>query len=96
VRLPGPRDGREPYAALAFLAVVWVGRRNRILPESLLAFGLTYATEIFRYAITDLISALEQADYLTATFFAIHGCVAIGIPVAGVTLLAKRRSPLSV
>ncbi|TMG28427.1 MAG: hypothetical protein E6H93_13080 [Chloroflexi bacterium] len=83
-----------PYAAVAFFAVVWVGRRRQILPETLLAFGLTYTIEICRYAITDLISSLQQGDYLTAAFFAVHMCVAFGIVGAGVFGLTLRRRML--
>jgi len=83
-----------PYAAVAFFAVVWVGRRRQILPETLLAFGLTYTIEICRYAITDLISSLQQGDYLTAAFFAVHMGVAFGIVAAGVFGLTLRRRML--
>jgi hypothetical protein len=84
-----------PYAALAFLAVVWVGRRHRILPESLLAFGLSYAIEIFRTASPDLVSWLQQRDALTSAYFGVHIAVAIGIVGTGIGLLIGRRSPLS-
>ena len=83
-----------PYAAVAFFAVVWVGRRRQILPETLLAFGLTYTIEICRYAITDLISSLQQGDYLTAAFFAVLMGVAFGIVGAGVFGLTLRRRML--
>ena len=79
-----------PYAALAFFAVVWVGWRNQILAETLLAFGFAYAIEIFRYGVTDAISALQQGDYLTSAFFAANDSVAIAIVGTGVALLALR------
>jgi len=81
-----------PYAAVAFVAVIWVARRRHILPETLLAFGLTYAAEIFRYAITDLLASLQSGDYVTAIFFVAHIVVAVAILGTGITLLARRRS----
>lgn len=81
-----------PYAAAAFCAVAWVGWRRKILPETLLAFGLTYAIEIFRTVSFDVFSWLQPRDYLTSAYFAAHIAVAIGIVGAGVTLLVRRRS----
>jgi hypothetical protein len=83
-----------PYAAIAVFALVWIGWRRQILPQTLLAFGLTYAVEIGRYAITDLVSALQQGDYPTAGFFAVHMGVALGIVGAGVLGLTLRRGML--
>jgi apolipoprotein N-acyltransferase len=81
-----------PYAAAVFFAVVWVGWRRKILPETLLAFGLTYAIEIFRIVSFDVFSWLQPRDYLTSAYFAAHIVVAIGIVGAGFTLLVRRRS----
>ena len=81
-----------PYAAAAFTAVVWVGWRRKILPETLLAFGLTYSAEVFRIASPVLFSWLPPRDYLTSAYFAAHIAVAIGIIGTGITLLARRPS----
>jgi hypothetical protein len=79
-----------PYAALAIVALIWVGRRRHILPETLLAFGLTYAAVIFRFAIGELIAAVQQGDYALAAYAVAQIDVAVGIVGAGVLLLTRR------
>jgi hypothetical protein len=77
-----------PYVAVALFALIWIGRRRHLLPETLLAFGLTY--EIFRYGIADLISAMQTADYSTAAYFAAQDGVAIGFLGAAAILMRRQ------
>jgi hypothetical protein len=88
-----------PYAAVAMLALISIGWRRHLLPETLLAFGLTYAIEIVHVASPAVFSALQQGDYLGAAYFALHigvavGIVAVGIVAAGALSSGLRRGML--
>jgi hypothetical protein len=83
-----------PYAAVAMLALISIGWRRHLLPETLLAFGLTYAIEIVHVASPAVFSALQQGDYLGAAYFALHIGVAVGIVAAGALSSGLRRGML--
>jgi hypothetical protein len=78
-----------PIVALVLVGLIVVGTRNRILPETLIGFGLTYAIEIFRVAIPNLVGA-QQQNLGVAAYFAAHLTVATAIIGSGCWVVLKR------
>ena len=80
-----------PIVALLLIGLIVIGRRNHNLAETLIGFGLTYAIEVFRFAIPDLGLAAQQQDLGAAAYFGAHLAVASAILLAGCWILLTRR-----
>jgi hypothetical protein len=80
-----------PVVALVLVGLIVIGRRNHNLAETLIGFGLTYAIEVFRFAIPDLVLAAQQQDPGAAAYFAAHLAVASAILLSGCWVLVTRR-----
>jgi len=84
-----------PIVALALLCLIFIGKRNNSLAETLIGFGLTYSIEIVRFAIPDLALAAQQNDVATAAYFAGHLAIAGAIVLSGCWILvASKRTPV--
>jgi hypothetical protein len=79
-----------PIIALVLVGLIVIGRRQHTLGETLVGFGLTYAIEIFRFAVSDLILAVQQHDLANAAYFSAHIAVAVGILLFGSWMLFVR------
>lgn len=79
-----------PIVALVLVGLILIGRRNDSLAETLIGFGLTYAIEVFRVAVSDLMLAVQQQDVGAAVYFAAHLAVAATIPLSGCWILLTR------
>ena len=79
-----------PIVVLVLVGLIVVGRRNNSLAETLIGFGLTYAIEVFRFAISDLVSAAQQQDLGATAYFAAHLAVASAILLSGFWILLTR------
>jgi hypothetical protein len=75
---------------LVLANLIVIGRRNHVLAESLLGFGLTYSIEIARFAVGDLVSSAQQNDLGATAYFAAHLVVAGAIILSGVWILLAR------
>jgi hypothetical protein len=80
-----------PIVALILVGLIVIGRRNRILEETLIGFGLTYAIEICRVVIPYL--AAPGQDLGATAYFAAHLAVAIVILLSGCWILLARKRP---
>jgi hypothetical protein len=85
-----------PIVALVLVGLIVIGRRINNLAETLIGFGLTYAIEIFRFAVSDLVLAIQQQDVGAAAYFAAHLAVASAILLSGcwILLTSKRPEPI--
>jgi hypothetical protein len=79
-----------PIAALVLASLVYIGRRNNSLSETLLGFGLTYAIEVFRVMASDLEWLSHRPDPGVVAYFGIHVVVAAVIVLSGFWILLKR------
>ena len=73
-----------PLVVLAFAAVITIGWRRRILPETLLAFGLCYAAVVLWFALPD---AAYSTDMGGRSYFIAQATVSLAMPLAGLALL---------
>jgi hypothetical protein len=81
-----------PIVAFVLVGLIVIGRRNTSAAETLLGFGLTYAIEIFRFAVSDLVYAVQQQDPGAAAYFTAHLAIASAILLSGCWILLTRRT----
>jgi hypothetical protein len=79
-----------PIVALVLVSLIVIGRRNNSLAETLIGFGLTYAIEVFRFAVSGLAFAVQRQDPGAAAYFAAHLAIAAAIPVSGCWIVLTR------
>ena len=84
-----------PIAVLVFASLVFIGRRNDSLPETLLGFGLTYAIEVFHVAASDVAWLVQRPDPGVIAYLAAHVAVAAAILLAGFWMLLRSRPQTS-
>ena len=80
-----------PIAVLVLASLVFIGRRNDGLAETLLGFGLTYAIEVFRVADSDLGWLAQRPDPGVIAYFGVHVAVAAAIVLSGFWILLRSR-----
>jgi hypothetical protein len=80
-----------PFAAVALVLVVLIGKRRHLLAEMLLAFGASYAAVIAHFTAPWLLSSLTARDYPALALALVHELAATIVLVSGFVLLARRR-----
>src|SRR6266702_1035570 len=68
-----------PIAALVPASLIFIGRRNNSLAETLLGFGLTYAIEVLRVTAFDLGWLAQRPGTGVITYVGVHIAVAAAI-----------------
>jgi hypothetical protein len=79
-----------PIVAFVLLGLIVIGRRNNVLAETLIGFGLTYSVEAIRVAVPPLVSFAQRADYGAAAYYAANLVVAAGILLSGCWIVLAR------
>lgn len=80
-----------PLAGLTLVLLTVVGRRQRVLPETLTAFGLSYFAVVTDFAIPDVATAATINDTGNLVYAIVELGVASGLLVTGLILLLLRR-----
>jgi hypothetical protein len=80
-----------PFAGLTLALLCMVGNRHGVLPETLLAFAVSYATVVVHFAVRDIVSAIQANDTGNTAYAVIHLAAAAILLVTGFALLARRR-----
>ena len=79
-----------PFAALTLFGLLVVGQRQRILPETLLAFGLSHGAVVTHFATPDLVTALQQNDSGNTAYAVIHLTVAALMILTALLSMVRR------
>ena len=82
-----------PPAVLAFALLVIVARRGGFLPETVLAFAVSYFAVVTHFAIPDYVLAAQAHDTGNVVYAVAELAAATILLLSGVTLLALRRRP---